>query len=71
MIKILKHDILVKEIINKSLVTILTDTRTSRSDIRDLKSQLKRTHHVIGTEHEGNRGGIVILIDKQTNMKIY
>ena len=37
MIKILKHEILVKEIINKSLVTILTDTRTSRSNIRDLK----------------------------------
>jgi len=58
------------EIINKSLITVLMDTRTSRSDIMDLKSQLKRTHHAIGTEHEGNRGRIVILIDKQTNTKI-
>ena len=69
-IKILKYEILVNEIINNSCVTILTDTRTSKQDIIDLKSQLKKTHIVLGTEHKGNRGGIVILIDKKTNMKI-
>ena len=38
MIKILKYEVLVNEIINKSSVTISTDTRTSKQDIRDLKS---------------------------------